>query len=150
MFLADINEIFMIASAISVALGWYFIRHRRPDVHRRFMLTGAALGVAFFLTYVAKTLWVGDTSFGGPRAFYVPYMTFLQIHTVLATVVAVLGILTLRRAFRRQFQQHRRIGPWTASLWLITAFSGLMVFLLLYVVFPPGPTSGNLIKVLFG
>jgi putative membrane protein len=146
--LATLDEAFMILSATSVAVGWYQIRHRRVRLHRRFMLTGAVLGVLFFITYAVKTLTVGDTAFGGPRLWATPYQIFLQIHTIFATLTAVAGIITLRWAFRRRFRKHRRIGPWTASAWLITATSGLMVFLLLYVVFPPGPTSTNLLHVL--
>lgn len=150
MFLAVLNEALMISSAICVASGWYFIRRHNVRIHRRFMLWAAGLGLGFFLTYVLKTVVVGDTAFGGPAAYALPYLTFLQIHTVLATGAAVLGIITLRRALLGRFALHRKIAPWTASAWLITATTGLMVFLLLYVIFPPGPTSGNLIKVLFG
>jgi putative membrane protein len=147
---AVLNEAFMIVSAVAVATGWYWIRRRQVARHRRWMLTGAACAVAFFLTYVGKTLFVGDTAFGGPARLAGVYQAFLQTHTILATVAAVLGIVTLRRAFRREFRRHRRIAPWTATTWLVTAATGLGVFLLLYVVFPPGPTSTNLLKVLFG
>jgi putative membrane protein len=147
---AVLDEAFMIASALSVATGWYWIRRHRVDRHRRWMLTGAALAVAFFLTYVAKTLFVGDTAFGGPARLALLYQGFLQTHTVLATVAALLGIVTLRRALRRDFVRHRRIAPWTATTWLVTAATGLGVFLLLYVIYPPGPTSTNLLRVLFG
>lgn len=139
----------MIASALAVATGWYWIRRRAVARHRRWMLTGAALAVAFFLTYVAKTLLVGDTAFGGPGRLVPLYQAFLQTHTVLATGAALLGIVTLRRAWRGEFARHRRVAPWTATTWLVTAATGLGVFLLLYVLFPPGPTSTNLLRVLF-
>lgn len=138
----------MLSSAGLVIFGWYLIRHHHVERHRKVMLTAASLGAMFFITYVVKTLFYGDTAFGGPRAYQLPYLTFLQIHTILATVAAILGIITIRRALRARFKEHRKIAPWTASAWLITAGSGLMVFLLLYVVFPPGPTSQNLIKLL--
>ena len=146
--LATLDEAFMIASAVSISAGWYQIRHRRLKQHRRLMLTGSVLGSLFFITYAVKTLSVGDTAFGGPQVWYWPYQTFLQIHTIFATLTAVAGIVTLRWALRRRFRRHRRIAPWTASAWLVTAASGLMVFLLLYVIFPPGPTTNNLLKLI--
>jgi putative membrane protein len=139
-----LNEAFMIASAVSVALGWVAIRRRDVHAHRRRMLLGAALAVLFFVSYVARSLLVGDTSFGGPAGWRLPYQIFLQVHSILAVVAAVLGIVALRRAFARRFRRHRRVAPWAATLWFVAAGTGLMVFLLLYVVYPPGPTHSLL------
>ena len=149
MFLAYLNEAFMLLSAFSVALGWRAIRQGRRDAHRRYMLTASTLAVAFFLSYVLKSFWIGDTSFGGPKSWALPYLVFLQIHTILATVAAVLGIVTLRYALRARFGQHRRIAPWTAASWFVAATMGLCVFLLLYIVFPPGATT-NMVRAIIG
>lgn len=148
-FLAPLNEAFMIASALSLAAGWWAIRHRRVHLHRKLMVTGAFLGAAFFVSYVLKTLLVGDTTFGGPKPLSVPYQAFLQTHATLATIAGVLGVLTLRLALRRRFGRHRRIAPWTAVLWFVAAGSGLAVYLMLYVIFPPGPTT-NIVKAIIG
>jgi putative membrane protein len=147
MIIAYLNEACMIASALAVAIGWGLIRRRRVDAHRRAMLTAAALGVAFFASYALHSLLVGDTAFGGPVGWRTPYVIFLQMHTLVATVAGVMGIVTVRWALRREFARHRRIAPWTASLWLVAAGSGLMVFLMLYVIFPSGATT-NLLKAL--
>jgi putative membrane protein len=147
MIIADFNEACMIASALAVAIGWRLIRRRQIAAHRRAMLTAAALALAFFLSYALHTLLVGDTSFGGPAAWLMPYLIFLQIHTVLATVAGVMGIITIRWALRKEFAKHRRIAPWTASLWFVAAATGLMVYLMLYVIFPPGPVT-NMFKAL--
>ncbi|MBX6353297.1 MAG: DUF420 domain-containing protein [Thermoflavifilum sp.] len=138
-FMAVLNEFFILSSAACMAVGWVMIRRHRVRVHRRLMLTSVVLAVLFFVSYVLKTVLVGDTSFGGPRAYLPAYQAFLQIHSVLATVAAILGIFTLRFAFKRRFRQHRRIARWTAVSWFVTALTGLAVFLLLYVIFPPGP-----------
>lgn len=139
--LAYLNEAFMILSAVCMAFGWYFIRRRNVEVHRRFMLTGSTLAALFFLSYVAKTVIFGDTLFGGPARWQPSYQVFLQMHSVLATVAAIFGIVTLTFAFKGRFTRHRRVGPWTASIWFVTAATGLMVFILLYIAFPPGPTA---------
>jgi putative membrane protein len=136
-----INEAFILLSALSMAIGWVQIRRRHVEAHKRLMILGSVLAAAFFVTYVLKTVLYGSTQFGGPGSLKLPYQVFLQIHSVLATVAAILGIVTLRWAYKAKFAQHRKIGPWTATIWFITAFSGLCVFLLLYIVYPPGPTT---------
>jgi len=139
--LAYLNEAFIVSSAIVMAFGWYFIRRRNVEVHRRLMLTGSILAALFFFTYVLKTIVFGDTNFGGPKLWRAPYQLFLQSHSILATVAAILGIMTLTYAFRGRFSKHRKIGPWTAVTWFVTAATGLTVFFLLYVVFPQGITT---------
>ena len=142
-----LNEIFMITSATLIVVGWYYIRRGDRETHRKLMLTGATFAVAFFVSYVLDTLFVGDTTFGGPHQYKLAYTIFLQSHATLATVAAIFGIITIRRALLGRFRQHRKIAPWTASIWLIAAGSGLMVFLLLYVLYTPGPTT-NLFRAI--
>lgn len=136
-----LNEFFMIVSALLILTGWIYIRRGKKDTHKKLMLTGATFATAFFVSYVLRTLLVGDTTFAGPTILKGPYQVFLQAHATLATVAAVLGIITIRRALLGRFQLHRRIAPWTASVWLVAAASGLVVFLLLYVIYSPGATT---------
>ena len=124
-----------------MAFGWYAIRRRKVETHKRLMLTASVLALLFFISYVVKTVVYGDTLFGGPKAWRIPYQLFLQMHSILATVAGILGIVTLYLAFKGRFGKHRKWGPWTASTWFVTAASGLTVFLLLYIVFPSGPTT---------
>ncbi|MHB1955471.1 MAG: DUF420 domain-containing protein [Sulfobacillus sp.] len=145
-----VNEGLMIVSAVAVGFGWYFIRRKNIAVHRRFMLTAATFGALFFVSYLANTLWLGDTFYGGPKTYAAAYQIFLLIHVLLATAAGVMGVITLRYALRERFSSHRKIAPWTASMWLIAAITGLAVFLLLFVIFPPGPTTTSLIQILMG
>ncbi|UOF92640.1 DUF420 domain-containing protein [Fodinisporobacter ferrooxydans] len=144
-----INEACILLSAVSMAIGWRQIRAKRMQAHKFFMLLGTVLAALFFIGYAVKTVVIGDTMFGGPAPLRTPYQIFLQMHSILATVAAVLGIVTLRFAFTAAFGKHKKIGPWTVVIWFITTISGLAVFLMLYVIFPPGPTT-NVFHAWFG
>ena len=148
-FLADFNEFCLLTSAGAVIRGWWLIRRHQVDAHRRTMLVATTLALAFFLSYVVKTLLLGDTTFGGPSRWLAPYLTFLQIHVILATGAAILGVITLRRALRADYKRHRKIAPWTAVMWFVATGTGLVVFLLLYVLFAPGPTT-NVLRAVTG
>lgn len=145
-----LNEGFMIVSALLIATGWIYIRRGQRETHRKLMLTGAGFATAFFISYVLRSLLVGDTVFGGPHKYSTAYTIFLQAHATLATVAAIIGIITIRRALLERFQLHRKIAPWTASAWLIAAGSGLVVFLLLYVIYQPGVTTNIFRAVTMG
>ena len=92
--MALLSEACMVTSGISVATGWWLIRHGRVRSHRRAMLLGSWTGGAFLALYVVHTLVFGDTQFGGPHSWNVPYLTFLQIHSILATVAGIRAEVT--------------------------------------------------------
>lgn len=142
------NESTMILSALCIAVGWVMIRRNRVRIHRRFMVAGSILGALFFVSYAVGTFVVGDTEFGGPASYVPAYTLFLKIHVFLATVAAIMGVWVLRLAFKRRFRIHRKVGPWTAIFWFITAATGLAVYLMLFVIFPPGETLKNVLHVL--
>jgi putative membrane protein len=140
---------FIVISAIFVALGWKQIIKGNRDTHQRLMLLGAFFALAFFIMYLTRTLVIGSTPFGGPDYLKIPYLIFLLTHIVLATTAAVFGIITLLHAFKSRFAKHKRIGRWTAVIWFITATSGVMVYLLLYIIYPSGETK-SLLDAIFG
>lgn len=124
------------SSAILVAIGWRLILKNKREQHKRVMLTAAGLALAFFILYSLRTVVIGNVKFGGPDYLLVPYLIFLWTHIILSTTSAVFGIVTLVLAFRERFERHRKIARVTSVMWLITAFTGLAVYILLYVLFP--------------
>ncbi len=139
----------MLTSGALVGVGWYQIRRGRVRLHRGLMLAGASLAAAFFVSYLLSTLLIGDSLYDGPPRFGTAYQAFLLIHVTLATLAAILGVITLRRAFLRRFSRHRRVAPWTAVLWFVSAASGLGVFLILFVIFPSHTSTTSIFTVLF-
>jgi protein SCO1/2/putative membrane protein len=70
------------------------------------------------------------------------YFTILLSHTVLATFgVVPLVTLTLVRAIRRDFDRHARIAKVTFPIWLYVSVTGIVVYLMLYQMKPPGPSG---------
>jgi putative membrane protein len=133
----------IVLSAIMVAFGWTYILKGKRETHRKFMVTGAILALLFFLLYVTRTLFVGNTTFSenGPHAVRSAYYIFLLFHITLATLSGVFGIVTLLLAYKKKFAKHKKVGRWTATMWLITAPTGVMVYVLLYVIYPGGVTK---------
>ncbi|WP_284643657.1 DUF420 domain-containing protein [Paenibacillus silviterrae] len=139
--LPTISTSFIVISAVFVAFGWYQIVKGNRETHQKLMLWGAFFAIAFFLIYASRTVFVGNTSFGGPESLKLAYHLFLFFHITLATVAAVFGITTLIFAFNKKFAKHRRIGKITTVVWLLTAPTGVVVYTLLYVLYPGGATK---------
>ncbi|MEK8131159.1 DUF420 domain-containing protein [Paenibacillus filicis] len=147
--LPTISTSFIVISAIFVAFGWYHIVKRNRRTHEKLMLWGAAFALAFFLIYASRTIFVGNTSFGGPEELKLAYHLFLFFHITLATLAGVFGIVTLLHAFKQRWFKHKRIGRITAIMWLLTAPTGVVVYILLYVLYPGGETK-PMIDAIFG
>jgi uncharacterized membrane protein YozB (DUF420 family) len=67
------------------------------------------------------------------RAFY---LAVLLTHTVLAVVILPFIFVTVYRAVTGQYDRHRRIARWTLPLWLYVSVTGVIVYLMLYQIYP--------------
>ncbi len=148
-FLPTLSTGFIVLSAILVAIGWRFIIKGKEKAHKKTMISAAISALLFFIIYASRTIFVGNTSFGGPDELKIYYTVFLVFHITLATIGAVFGIVTLTLAFKRNIRKHRKIGPVTSVIWFFTAITGVAVYLLLYILYSGGETT-SMIKAILG
>ncbi len=92
---------------------------------------------------------MGNTAFGGPDEMKIYYTVFLVFHIILATTGAVFGLVTIWLGYKNRIKKHRKIGPVTSIIWFATATTGVMVYLLLYVLYDGGETT-SVIKAILG
>lgn len=144
-----ISTTFIVISAILVAIGWNLIIKGKREAHKKTMIAAAIAAIIFFIIYSSRTIFVGNTSWGGPDELKTIYHVFLIFHIVLATVAAVFGIVTLTLGFKKKYTKHRKIGRVTSVIWFITAITGVAVYVLLYVLYPGGHTK-PMIDAIFG
>ncbi|WP_445488463.1 DUF420 domain-containing protein [Niallia sp. 03133] len=147
--LPTISTFFIVLSAVFVAIGWNLILKRKIDAHQKVMFFAAVFAVIFFVIYASRTIFIGNTSFGGPEDIKIYYTIFLIFHITLATVGAVLGIIMLYTGYKKQYAKHRKLGPTTSLIWFFTAITGVAVYLLLYVFYRGGETT-SVIKAILG
>ncbi|MGM0919855.1 MAG: DUF420 domain-containing protein [Bacillota bacterium] len=147
--LPTISTAFIVLSAVSVAVGWYLIKQRKIEAHQKAMLTAAVFAVIFFVVYASRTVFVGNTAFGGPDHIKVYYTVFLIFHITLATVGAVFGIITLISGYKNNLSKHRKLGPVTSLIWFFTAITGVAVYYLLYIQYKGGETT-SVFKAILG
>ena len=148
-FLPTLCTFFIVLSAILVAIGWKLVRERKIEAHKKTMIAAAVSAVLFFIIYVSRTIFIGNTAFGGPENLKIYYTVFLIFHILLSTTGAVMGILTIRWGMKNRLDKHRRIGPVTSIIWFFTAITGVAVYLLLYVFYEGGQTT-SVFKAILG
>ena len=147
--LPTISTTCIVISAILIAIGWRLIWKREINKHKNVMLAAAVFALTFFLIYASRTIFIGNTAFGGPASIKKYYTIFLFFHINLATIGGILGLVQIITAFKDKFKWHRRIGPVASIIWFFTGITGVAVYLLLYVIYPGGETT-SVIKATLG
>jgi uncharacterized membrane protein YozB (DUF420 family) len=124
-------------SATFLAMGYYFIRGGRVKAHRNCMLSAVATSTLFLASYLYYHMNVeAVTRFETPGWFRPYYLAILISHTILAGVLLPLVLTTLYRAARGRFEAHRRVARWTWPIWVYVSVTGVIIYLLLYQIFP--------------
>ncbi len=147
--LATISTTFIVISAVLVAVGWGLIIKGKVEAHKKVMFVAGIAALIFFIIYATRTVFIGNTAFGGPEELKKYYTFFLVFHITLATTGAVFGIVSLLSGFKNNLKLHRRIGPITSIIWFFVAITGVAVYMLLYVLYKGGETT-SVIKAILG
>ncbi|MBW8865464.1 MAG: DUF420 domain-containing protein [Verrucomicrobia bacterium] len=124
-------------SAIFLTLGFIFIKQGNKIAHRNCMIAAfctSTIFLACYLTYHAMVKTI--THFVEPAWFRPIYLTILTTHTILAAVIVPLILMTLYRARKQDFEAHKRIARWTWPMWMYVSVTGVVIYLLLYRIFP--------------
>jgi len=100
------------------------------------MLAALASSACFLVSYLIYHYQVGSVPFKGQGFVRSVYFTILISHTVLATVVVPMALLTVSRALRGNFAAHRRVARWTFPIWLYVSITGVLVYWMLYWLVP--------------
>ena len=134
--LPHLNATLNASSFILLSSGYYFIRHKRVSAHRACQLSALTASVLFLISYIVYHSHHGVTKFAGQGIVRPIYFTILTTHTFLAAVIVPFVIITVRRAMRGDFVRHKKIARWTLPMWLYVSITGVVVYLMLYHLYP--------------
>ena len=144
--LPPVNAVLNGLSTVFLSAGYIFIRKKRQDAHRNCMIAAFATSTLFLMcyityhTYIAYYLHRGPTRFLDPAWFRPFYYVILITHLILAIVIVPMVLMSLNRGLRGEFERHKRISRWTWPLWMYVSVTGVLIYLLLYQVFPQHAT----------
>lgn len=132
--LPALNATLNATAAVLLVTGYVLIRNRRWIAHRNVMTAALVCSILFLTSYLVYHAQVGSVPFPGHGAPRTVYLTILVTHTILAATVPFLAGVTVVRAWRRRFPQHKRLARWTLPIWLYVSVTGVVVYWMLYKV----------------
>jgi putative membrane protein len=135
-YLPHLNACLNGTSAVLLFSGYMFIRSHNVAAHRACQVSALAVSLLFLASYLTYHYYHGATRFQGTGLARPIYFTILISHTILAIAIVPLVILTFYRALRQDFARHMRIARITLPLWLYVSITGVVVYLMLYHIYP--------------
>lgn len=134
--LPAVNASLNALATVLLVLGYVLIKKKRRQAHQRTMVTAFGVSVVFLICYLVYHFNTRVmTQFAGPAALKPIYLVMLISHVILAAAVPPLCLVTLYRAWRGQFDRHRRIARITFPIWLYVSVTGVLIYLALYQLF---------------
>ena len=100
------------------------------------MLSAFITSIVFLGCYLFYHFHAGVLHFVGQGWIRPVYFFILTTHTILAVCVPILAVITLNRALKGDFEKHRRIARITFPIWLYVSVTGVVVYWILYHLYP--------------
>jgi len=123
-------------STIFLSFGYYFIKAKNQTAHRNCMIAAFTTSVVFLICYLTYHFNFPPTRFKNPEWFRPIYLMILITHVILAAVIVPLILMTLHRGLKARYELHKKIARWTWPLWMYVSVTGVVIYLLLYQIFP--------------
>jgi uncharacterized membrane protein YozB (DUF420 family) len=129
-------------ATLLLTAGFIFIKRGDKIAHRNCMITALLTSMVFlvcYLTYHYKMKQVygeAHTRFLEPAWFRPIYLVILFTHLVGAIAIVPLVLITTTRAFKERFESHKKIARWTWPVWMYVSITGVVIYFLLYQIFP--------------
>lgn len=129
-------------ATILLVIGYWLIRRRAINAHRNVMLATFAVSVLFLACYLTYHYFAGSKRFPATAPDFVRtfYFVVLLSHIVLAMAVPGLAITTIVFGLRGRWEAHKRWARWTFPIWLYVSITGVVVYVMLYHLYPPIPS----------
>ncbi len=139
--LPHVNASLNALATVLLITGYVLIKARQEALHKWMMLACFAVSVAFLASYLTYHFNIpgGSKRFPSypPEAVQYAYKGILLTHIVLAATVPFLAVITIWLGLADWRKAHRKLAWWTFPIWLYVSITGVIVYLMLYQLYPP-------------
>ena len=134
--LATLNAVLNSIAAVLLVIGWVAIARGHWKAHRAAMVAAFAVSAIFLVSYLTYHAIAGSVPFRGQGPVRGVYFAILISHVILAAAVPVLALRMFFLAWKQRWEAHRRLGRITLPIWLYVSVTGVVIYLMLYHLFP--------------
>lgn len=149
------NAVLNALATLLLLVGWWLVKRGRVDAHKWAMLAAFAVSTAFLACYLWYHWHEGSVRFGHAGVVRFVYLVILASHVLLAIAVPPLAVRQIYLGFQATSrsmtangealqrmaafrEKHVRLARWTFPIWLYVSVTGVVVYAMLYHLWPPG------------
>ena len=96
------------------------------------MLTAVITSMIFLGSYLVYHFNIGAVKYPHDGWTKVLYLSILVPHIILAMLMGPFIAILLQRAWKEEFEQHKRLARWVWPIWLFVSVSGVIIYFMLY------------------
>jgi putative membrane protein len=134
-----INAVLNSISAVLLVSAIVLIKSGITRAHAAVIIAAVITSAAFLASYLTYHYHVGEKStkaMGLPIWLRTIYFAILFPHLILAIGMLPMILMTLWRAYTRQWEKHRKLAKPTFWIWLYVSVTGVVIYWMLYRLFP--------------
>lgn len=151
--LVHLNAALNALATVLLVVGFVLMKRQRFAAHGGVMLGAFFVSCVFLVCYLVYHWQVGSVKFTHPGPVRYVYLAILASHVLLAATVPFLAVLTIAFALvgfgvgragnlpaetrGRFLLRHRKLARWTFPIWLYVSVTGVVVYVMLYHLWPP-------------
>ena len=140
-YLPHVNASLNALATVLLVAGLMLIKRRQERAHKWVMLACFGVSALFLTSYLTYHFNIE----GGSKKFpsYPPepirylYYSILLTHVLLAITVPFLAIGSIYLGLADKRRGHVRLTKWAFPIWLYVSVTGVIVYLMLYQIYPP-------------
>jgi putative membrane protein len=137
-FMPALNATLNASAATLLALGFFFIKQKKIQLHQYCMVGAFASSAVFLVGYIIYHYAHGDTKFTGEGIIRPVYFSILISHIVLSVPIVPGALFSFWFAGTKRFAPHRRLNRVLLPIWLYVSVTGVVIFFLLRTWGQPG------------
>jgi putative membrane protein len=140
--LPAVNATLNATSAVLLLAAFIAIKRRHIKAHAYLIIACVITSMTFLTCYLIYHAHVPTKSVKSlypavPGWLYHFYLWIVLLpHTLLAVGMLPMIGISLYMAYKRRWATHRRVAPWTFGIWLYVSITGVIIYWMLYHLFP--------------
>ncbi|MCB9832373.1 MAG: DUF420 domain-containing protein [Planctomycetes bacterium] len=135
--LPSLNATLNATATILLLIGWRLVRTGRVEAHKKVMTAAVVVSALFLVSYLTYHSLGEEKRFAEQGILRIVYFIILATHIPLAGLMVPPILALLWFGYHDQIDRHRKLARITLPIWLYVSVTGVLIYLFLYLLWPP-------------
>ena len=135
--LPAVNATLNLVAFVLLLTGWRMVRSGRVEAHKKVMTAAFVVSTLFLVSYLTYHALGEETKFTEQGVVRTIYFAILLTHIPLAALMVVPILILVWMGWTDRIDRHRRLARIVLPVWLYVSLTGVLIYLFLYVLWPP-------------